>query len=56
MDVVGLRWTDRTIMNFFRADDTMVASKSLHMMLLETVSGTVYGAGVSMASSRGLSR
>lgn len=56
MDVVGQRWTDRTIMNFFRADDTMVASKSLHMMLLEIVSGMAFGVGVPMALSRGLSR
>lgn len=54
MDVVGQRWIDRTIRSIFRADDTMVVSKSLHMMLLEIVSGMAFG--VPMALSRGLSR
>ena len=55
----GRRWPEmdsRTIMNFFRADDTMVASKSLHMMLLEIVSGMAFGVGVPMVLSKGLSR
>ena len=56
MDVVVQRWTDRTIRSIFRADDTMVVSKLLHMMLLEIVSGMAFGAGVPMALSRGLSR
>lgn len=56
MDVVGQRWTDRTIRSIFRADDTMVVSKSLYMMLLEIVSGMAFGVGVPMALSRGLSR
>ena len=56
MDVVGLRWIDRTIRSFFRADGTMVVSKLLHMMLLEIVSGMVFGVLVPMALSRGLSR
>lgn len=56
MDVVGQRWTDQTIRSIFRADDTMVVSKSLHMMLLEIVSGMAFGVGVPMALSRGLSR
>lgn len=57
MDVVGRRWTDRTVKSIFRADDTMVVSKSLHMMmLLEIVSGMAFGVGVPMALSRGLSR
>ena len=56
MDVVGLRWIDRIIRSFFRADGTMVVSKLLHMMLLEIVSGMVFGVGVPMALSRGLSR
>ncbi len=56
MDVVGQRWTDRTIRRFFRADDTMVVSKSLLMMLLEIVSGMAFGVGVPMALSKGLSR
>lgn len=56
MDAVGQRWTDRTIRSFFLADDTMVVSKSLHMMLLEIVSGMAFGVGVLMAMSRGLSR
>ena len=34
----------------------MVASKSLHMMLLEIVSGMAFGVGVPMALSKGLSR
>lgn len=54
MDVVGRRWTDRTVKSIFRADDTMVVSKSLHMMLLEIVSGMAFGVGVPMALSRGL--
>ena len=45
MDVVGRRWTDRTVKSIFRADDTMVVSKSLHMMLLEIVSGMAFGVG-----------
>lgn len=46
MDVVGLRWIDRTVRSVFRADDTMAVSKSLHMMLLEIVSGmAVWGWG-----------
>lgn len=49
MDVVGLRWTDRT-------DGTMVVSKLLHMMLLEIVSGMAFGVVVPTALSRGLSR
>lgn len=56
MDVVGLRWTDRIILAIFPAESMTVVSRSLFTMLVETVSGTVYGAGVSMASSRGLSR
>ena len=54
MDVVGLRWIDRTIRSFFRADDMMVVSKSLHMMLLDIVSGMAFGVGAPMALSRGL--
>lgn len=56
MDVVGQRWTYRTIGSIFRADDTMVVNKSLHMMLLEIVSGMAFGVGVPMALSKGLSR
>ena len=56
MDVVGLRWIDRTIRSFFLADGMMVVSKLLHMMLLEIVSGMVFGVGVPMALSRGLSK
>ena len=56
MDVVGQRWTDRTIRSFFRADDTMAVSKSLHMTLLEIVSGMAFEVGVPMALSRGLLR
>jgi len=56
MDVVGQRWTDRTVRSVFRADDTMAVSKSLHMMLLEIVSGMAFGVGVPMALSKGLSR
>ena len=56
MGVVGLRWIDRTIRSIFPADGTMVVNKSLHMMLLEIVSGMAFGAGVPMALSRGLSR
>ena len=56
MNVAGQRWTDRTVRNISRADDTMVVSKSLHMMLLEIVSGMAFGVGVPMALSRGLSR
>ena len=56
MDVVGQRWTDRTIRSFFLADGMMVASKLLHTMLLEIVSGMAFGVGVPMALSKGLSR
>ena len=56
MDVVGQRWTDRTIRSIFRADDMMVVSKSLCMMLLEIVSGMAFGAGVPMALNKGLLR
>ena len=56
MDVVGQRWTDQTVRSIFRADDMMVVSKSLHMMLLEIVSGMAFGVGVPMALTRGLSR
>lgn len=56
MNVAGQRWTDRTVRNISRADDTMVVSKSLHMMLLEIVSGMAFGVGVPMALSRGLLR
>ena len=56
MDVVGQRWTDRTVRSVFRVDDTMVVSKSLHMILLEIVSGMAFGVGVPMALSKGLSR
>ncbi len=56
MDVVGQRWTDRTIRSFFLADGMMVVSKLLHTMLLEIVSGMAFGVGVPMALSKGLSR
>ena len=54
MDVVGQRWTDKTVRSIFRADGSIAVSKSLHMMLLEIVSGMAFG--VPMALSRGLSR
>lgn len=54
MDVVGQRWTDKTVRSIFRADGSMAVSKSLHMMLLEIVSGMAFGVGVPMALSRGL--
>ena len=56
MDVVGQRWTDRTIRSIFLADGSMVVSKLLRMVLLEIVSGMAFGVGVPMALSRGLSR
>lgn len=56
MDVVDQRWTDRTVRSIFRADGLIAVSKSLHMMLLEIVSGMAFGVGVPMALSRGLSR
>ena len=56
MDVVGLRWIDRTIRSIFLADGSMVVSKLLRMMLLEIVSGMVFGVGVPMALSKGLLR
>ena len=56
MDVVGLRWTDRTIRSVFLADDVMVANRLLRMTPQEAVSGMVYGAVVPMALSRGSSR
>ena len=56
MDVVGQRWTDRTIRSFFLADGMMVVSKLSHTMLLEIVSGMAFGVGVPIALSRGLSR
>ena len=56
MEVVGQRWTDQTVRSVFRADDTMAVSKSLHMMLLEIVSGMAFGVGALMALSMGLSR
>ena len=56
MDVVGQRWTDKTVRSIFRADGSIAVSKSLHMMLLEIVSRMAFGVGVPMALSRGLSR
>ena len=45
----GRRWPEM-------ADGLIAVSKSLHMMLLEIVSGMAFGVGVPMALSRGLSR
>lgn len=56
MNVAGQRWTDRTVRNISRADGLIAVSKSLHMMLLEIVSGMAFGVGVPMALNRGLSR
>lgn len=54
MDVVGQRWTGRTVRSIFRADGLIAVSKSLHMMLLEIVSGMAFGVGVPMAFEQGL--
>lgn len=54
MDVVGQRWTDRTVRSIFRADGLIAVSKSLHMMLLEIVSGMAFGVGGSYGFEQGL--
>lgn len=54
MDVVGQRWTDRTVRSIFRADGLIAVSKSLHMMLLEIVSGMAFGGWGSYGFEQGL--